>query len=118
METPNEKMSADWMEKNEVCCHKDIPRVKIHASRVREGITMMTNADTPQEPDMINNPPHYTQGEIECIDAIEASMSPEEFKGFLKGMVLKYVWRYKMKWNPKQDIQKAMWYLKRLERKL
>jgi hypothetical protein len=36
--------------------------------------------------DPVNSPAHYADGNgIECIDAIEASMSPQEFKGFLKG---------------------------------
>ena len=44
--------------------------------------------------DLVNNPSHYTQGGIECIDAIKASMSDEEYAGFLKGNALKYLWRY------------------------
>lgn len=64
--------------------------------------------------DMVNHPPHYTQGGIECIDAIEASMSPEEFAGFLKGQVIKYMWRFEKKWDPKQDAGKAKFYLDRL----
>jgi hypothetical protein len=40
--------------------------------------------------DPVTNPAHYADGNgIECIDAIEASMSTEEFKGFLKGNVQK-----------------------------
>ena len=46
--------------------------------------------------DFVNHPPHY-QGTIECIDAIEASMSAEAFKGSLKANVMKYVWRYETK---------------------
>lgn len=65
--------------------------------------------------DPVNNPTHYTSGEIECIDAIRASMSPEAFKGFLKGNVIKYLWRYQMKGKPIEDLQKAEWYLSRLE---
>ena len=29
--------------------------------------------------DLVNNPPHYVGNGIECIDAIEASMSKLEF---------------------------------------
>ena len=43
--------------------------------------------------DMVNSPPHYTSNLIECIDAIEASMSDEEFQGYLKGNCMKYLWR-------------------------
>ena len=65
--------------------------------------------------DPVNSPKHYadTDGGIECIEAIEASMSLEEFKGFLKGNVQKYVWRYAQK-NGAEDLKKAKWYLDRL----
>jgi len=62
--------------------------------------------------DFVNNPPHY-QGSIECIDAIEASMSAEAFKGSLKANVMKYVWRYETKGGV-ESLQKAQWYLNRL----
>ena len=66
--------------------------------------------------DLVNNPSHYTQGGIECIDAIKASMSDEEYAGFLKGNALKYLWRYQHKGKPVEDLKKAEWYLGRLER--
>jgi len=62
--------------------------------------------------DFVNHPPHY-QGSIECIDAIEASMSAEAFKGALKANVIKYVWRYEGKGGV-ESLQKAQWYLTRL----
>ena len=64
--------------------------------------------------DMVNHPPHYTQGKIECIDAMEASMDPVEFAGFLKGQVIKYIWRFEKKWNAVEDLKKASFYLERL----
>lgn len=64
--------------------------------------------------DVVNFPAHYTQGEIECIDAIRASMSQEEFKGFLKGNAMKYLWRYSYKGNASEDLKKAHWYINRL----
>jgi hypothetical protein len=65
--------------------------------------------------DPVNSPAHYADsfGSIQCIEAIEASMSLEEFKGFLKGNVQKYVWRYSKK-NGAEDLKKARWYLERL----
>ena len=66
------------------------------------------------EKDVVNKPPHYNKGEIECINAIEASMTKEEFAGYLKGNVLKYVWRYNYKGKPKEDLKKSHWYLERL----
>jgi len=63
--------------------------------------------------DPVNSPQHYASGAIECIEAIEASMSSEAFKGFLKGNVQKYVWRYEGKGGV-ESLQKAQWYLNRL----
>lgn len=60
--------------------------------------------------DPVNKPTHYTSGEIECIDAIRAALTPEEFRGFCKGNVLKYCWRERQK-NGDQDIAKALVYL-------
>lgn len=67
---------------------------------------------TPTE-DKVNHPAHYTQGAVECIDALEASMTPEEFRGYLKGCQMKYVWRYQMKGGV-EDLRKARWYLDKL----
>jgi hypothetical protein len=63
--------------------------------------------------DPVNSPSHYAQGGIESIEAIEASMSGEAFKGFLKGNCQKYLWRYEHK-NGKEDLLKCQWYLDRL----
>lgn len=62
--------------------------------------------------DSVNKPEHY-QGKIECIDAIEASMTYENFIGYLRGNIIKYNWRYKNK-NGVEDLRKAEWYLKKL----
>lgn len=59
----------------------------------------------------VSHPSHYTQGGIECIKAIKASMSPEEYKGYLKGNALKYIWRYQLKGHPAEDLAKAAQYL-------
>ena len=59
------------------------------------------------------NPAHYQKGGVECIEAIEASMSKEAFKGFLNGNCIKYIYRYENK-NGAEDLKKAEWYLLRL----
>ena len=61
----------------------------------------------------VTNPAHYTAGSIECFDAIKASMTKEQFEGYCKGNVLKYVWRYESK-NGLEDLEKAEWYLDKL----
>ncbi len=81
--------------------------------------TVLGNAEgTISTTDPVNHPSHYTSGEIECIDAIKASMSKEAFCGFLKGSVQKYLWRYEKKVNPAEDIKKAGWYRDRLEKEI
>lgn len=64
----------------------------------------------------VDHPEHYNQGSIECIDALEACLTEEEFKGFLKGNAIKYLWRCEDKENELEDIKKAQWYLKRLKK--
>lgn len=63
--------------------------------------------------DAVNHPPHYTQGGVECIVAIQAALSPAEFRGYCKGNALKYVWREQHKAGI-ESLQKAQWYLDRL----
>ena len=67
-----------------------------------------------EENDMVNNPSHYNQGPIEVIDIIQVSMTPEMFKGYLLGNVLKYMLRSPYKGNQEQDHEKAKWYYDRL----
>ena len=64
--------------------------------------------------DKVNHPSHYTSGAIECIEAIEAQLSPEEFRGYLHGTLAVYLWRWKHK-GGLEDLEKAEWYLKRLK---
>lgn len=67
-----------------------------------------------QSSDPVNSPSHYASGDIECIDAIKASMTREAFLGYLKGNIQKYMWRYEKKVNPLEDIKKARWYMNKL----
>jgi hypothetical protein len=67
------------------------------------------------ENDPVDHPDHYTRDEaIECIDAIQASMRVDQYEGFLRGQVMRYIWRFKLKGHPTQDLRKAQWYLARL----
>lgn len=65
-------------------------------------------------PDPVNNPSHYKVGGIETIDFIKAKLTPEEFKGYLLGNVLKYASRAGHKDNATQDAGKLAWYANRL----
>ena len=62
----------------------------------------------------VNSPQHYTQGNMETIDMIKESLTEEEFSGYLKGNILKYVCRYKHKGMPLKDLMKSQWYLDKL----
>ena len=63
--------------------------------------------------DPVNHPAHYTDGSIECIDAIREALG-DGFKAYLRGNVIKYLWRAEHKGNEVQDYEKAAWYLNRL----
>jgi len=64
--------------------------------------------------DVVNHPPHYTQGGIECIDVLEQlSESGHDFRIL---NAIKYLWRYKHKGGV-ESLRKAIWYIERtLER--
>ena len=59
--------------------------------------------------DMVNNPIHYGTGDIECIDYIQDFLTEEEYIGYLRGNIAKYLhrWRYK---NGLEDLKKSEWY--------
>lgn len=64
--------------------------------------------------DMVNSPPHYNQGKVECIDAIEAAVSGlNGIEAHCTGTAIKYLWRWKHK-GGKEDLKKAIWYIERL----
>ena len=69
---------------------------------------------TTKKKDMVNKPPHYNQGSVECIDAMESMLSREEFIGYLRVNSFKYRWRWRGK-NGQQDLDKAKWYARKLE---
>jgi hypothetical protein len=73
----------------------------------------MANDNT--TPDLVNHPPHYTAGAVECIDAIHAALGDEGFKAYCRGAVMKYIWRTNLK-NGLEDLRKAQWYLTELIR--
>lgn len=63
--------------------------------------------------DNVNHPPHYLAGGIECIEAIRAALTDEEWRGYIKGNVIKYIWRERHKGGT-ESLRKAAWYLDRL----
>ncbi len=82
------------------------------------GVCPVPWATIPERPvlqeDKVNHPSHYKdQGSIECIEAIESQLTPEEYQGYLRGNCVKYLWRWKNKGGV-EDLKKTRWYLDRL----
>ena len=75
--------------------------------------TMYKPEDYNKQYNNVHSPAHYNQGQTECIDAIEAMLSQEEYIGYLRGNSMKYRWRFRYK-NGFEDLNKAEWYEKRL----
>ena len=60
--------------------------------------------------DAVQHPSHYTHGGIECIDAIKAGMTADGFCDYCKGIIIKYIWRWRDKGGV-EDLRKASVYL-------
>lgn len=67
--------------------------------------------------DNVNHPAHYNVGKIEVIDIQEDQLTSEEYRGYIKGQVIKYITRERYK-NGLEDLKKARWYLDRLIKKM
>lgn len=63
--------------------------------------------------DKVHHPSHYKQGNIECITYIEDFLSTDEYIGYLRGNITKYLHRWRHK-NGLEDLSKANWYLQEL----
>lgn len=80
----------------------------------RERVTSINDDRLAQCIDNVNHPKHYTQGGIECIDAIKAAtVGKSGIEAVCVANVVKYLWRYEEK-NGVEDVKKARWYLERL----
>lgn len=71
---------------------------------------LATNPELEAENDVINHPSHYTQGGIECIDAMESAFGATQLAVYCKIAAFKYIWRCEYK-NGAEDVKKAIWYL-------
>ena len=71
---------------------------------------MSTGARQDNSVDMVNHPPHYTAGAIECIDAIREALGADGFISYCRGNAIKYLWRTGRKGNGAEDLRKAVWY--------
>jgi len=67
--------------------------------------------------DIVNNPPHYKKG-IETIKIIRAKLTDQEYKGYLKGTIMKYNTRLGLKGSKQDEVDdagKLRWYAQELE---
>ena len=80
-------------------------------TNVREGDPSSSEI---QPVDMVNSPPHYSVGNIECIDAIkEVVKNLDGMEAMCTGNAIKYLWRWRHK-NGAEDLKKAVWYIQRM----
>jgi len=95
---------------------KDKPLLPVHEKAIERDDSPLTEALKThifKAFDDVNKPAHYASGSIECIDAIEAQLNVQEFRGYLKGNIAKYLWREHKKGGV-QSLKKARWYLDKL----
>lgn len=79
-----------------------------------EMLDVINNDNLPDnKPDMVNHPSHYTQGGIECIEALEAMLGKDAFIAYCRGTAVKYLWRTGHKWDDVEDLKKAVWYIEK-----
>ena len=95
---------------------KEEPLLPLHEKAIENSDSPLTEALKThifKAFDEVNKPAHYASGSIECIDAIEAQLNQQEFRGYLKGNIAKYLWREHKKGGV-QSLKKARWYLDKL----
>jgi len=63
--------------------------------------------------DNVNHPTHYNQYPVEVMDSIHNLSTHEQYSGYLKGNIIKYLSRYPFK-NKEEDLKKAKYYLEQL----
>lgn len=88
------------------------------SNQVDEDKKDVETTELPEEDDMVENPNHYVKNGVECINWIRQALTPEEFRGYLKGNVLKYIWRCEDKGAPVRDVRKGGKYCRFLEDEL
>lgn len=98
-----------------------VAKESLHSLRVRleeeRGISGYLKAvDGPSKAVVADaiNPSHYTNGGIETIDFMKAKLTPEEYRGYLRGSALKYLSRMGNKDASKQEAEKSGWYVTKL----
>ena len=76
------------------------------------------DSENANEQDMVNKPPHYNQGTLEAIEYIKQQLGPLGYRSYLEGTAIKYLHRFKYKTSNIQDLEKCVWYIRRLIKEL
>lgn len=100
----------DYLEDGLVISYEDFIRYHPMTQEIASKLVRATNDE---QTDNVNHPNHYNSYSREVIDTLQGSMTPDEFKGYLKGNIMKYVTRYQFK-NGVEDLKKAKWYIEKL----
>lgn len=103
-------------------CQPPVGRIEFHDAGIKSQKEVFEHLEKickVEDADMVNHPPHYNSRSMEVIDIIEMCIEPEENSKVAYNMsnALKYILRFRGK-NGEQDIEKAIWYLKRMIEKL
>ena len=109
--TSNNGCSFDEMDEQMIkkiyCWYKELDQAACENTEAKE-----------PDVDMVNHPSHYTQGSIECIDALKAAtVSKTGIEAVCTANAIKYLRRYEEK-NGIEDVKKARWYIDRLIKEL
>ena len=84
---------------------------QLKPKKTKESFTMPLPKD---KKDNVNHPSHYTQGGVECIDALAAAtVNLQGIEAVCTANAIKYLWRWKQK-NGVEDLRKAKWYIEKL----
>ena len=81
--------------------------------QIRDSLADPAAAIATYPTDMINKPSHYMlmpEKQVEVIHVIKAALTPEEYQGYCKGNMIKYLLRKKI--DAYEDVGKAGKYSK------
>lgn len=93
----------------------DMPDDSYFAACLACGGHLRPECEAKENQDMVNSPAHYMHGGIETIELIKAFLTPEEFRGYLKGTIYAYRDRAPYKGQTESDYAKGKWYFDRLK---
>ena len=69
--------------------------------------------DKDEDDDPVNHPPHYNNGDVECIDAMRSAFGDKHLKLFCKMNAIKYIWRCSLHEDGNDiNLRKAIWFLR------